>query len=134
MLLQGITLSPFLCLSHFLSHKQSRHTASSFSIAFLSSLFVVCLFEPVPTSIVSQPRDLSMSFCLIHTESVCLLSFQLLSLSFLSLSHFFCIQVPPFPATATLPVHVLPFLVNDVKIDPRLNCVSAKIHLHILCV
>ncbi len=47
---------------------------SSFSIAFLSSLFVVCLFEPVPTSIVLQPRDLSMSFCLIHTESVCLLS------------------------------------------------------------
>lgn len=56
------------------SHRKCRHITSSFSIAFLSSLFVVCLFEPVPTSIVLQPRDLSMSFCLIHTESVCLLS------------------------------------------------------------
>lgn len=76
------------------SHKQSRHTTSSFSIAFLSSLFV-CVREPVPTSIVLQHRDLSMSFCLIHTESICLLSNQFIyshfpsSLSFLLRPLFF---------------------------------------------
>lgn len=63
----------YFFISHFLSHKQSKYIMYSFSIAFLSSLFVVCLFKPVPTSIVLQPRDLSMSFCLIHTESVCVL-------------------------------------------------------------
>lgn len=60
--------------THFISQKHCKHIMSTFSIEFLSRLFVVCLFEPVPTSIVLQPRDLSMSFCLIHTESVCLLS------------------------------------------------------------
>lgn len=94
-------------------YKQSRHFSSSFSIAFLSSLFFVCLFEPVPTSIVLQPRDLSMSFCLIHTESICLLSNPFIY------SHF-----PFSPSFLLRPSlsfsHMLPFLVNDVKIAAQL--------------
>lgn len=71
-----------------MQHRQSRHITSSFSIAFLSIMSVVCLFERVPTSIVLQPRDWSMSFCPIHTESVCLLSNPFIDSRFLFSSSF----------------------------------------------
>ena len=84
----------YLFMRHVLSHKCHtnglKDITSSFSTAFLSTLCVVRLFEPVPTSIVSQPRDFSMTFCLIHTKSVCLLSGSFIYSHFtMSLSHCF---------------------------------------------